>query len=262
MKGFVSIVGAGPGDPDLITVRGLRCLHKAEVVIYDNLIDLNLLDEIPATAEIIYVGKKAGMHILDQEKINALLIKKAKEGKRVVRLKGGDPFVFGRGGEEAASLRKAGIPLEIIPGVTAGIAVPAYAGIPVTYRGVSSSFACVTGHEDFSKNNSSINWNQLATGVDTLVFYMGFKNLPLIVSNLIQAGKLPDTPAAVIQSGTQQNQKTVTGTLKDIANKVEQEQLEPPVIIVIGNVVKLRESLQWFENKSIPLYTIEQFQQT
>lgn len=262
MKGFVSIVGAGPGDPDLITVRGLRCLHQAEVVIYDNLIDLNLLDEIPTTAEIIYVGKKAGMHILNQEKINALLIKKAKEGKRVVRLKGGDPFVFGRGGEEALSLRNAGIPLEIIPGVTAGIAVPAYAGIPVTYRGVSSSFACVTGHEDFSKVKSSINWDHLAQGVDTLVFYMGFKNLPLIVSTLIQAGKLPDTPAAVIQSGTQQNQKTVTGTLKDIASKVEQEQLEPPVIIVIGNVVKLRESLQWFENKSIPLYTIEQFQQT
>jgi uroporphyrin-III C-methyltransferase len=251
MNGFVSIVGAGPGAPDLITVRGLRSLRKADVVVYDNLINKSLMEEIPAHAARIYVGKTSELHLTPQEKINSLLIEKASEGKHVVRLKGGDPFVFGRGGEEALALKKAGIAFEIIPGISAGIAAPAYAGIPVTYRGVSSSFACITGHEECNKaGGTSINWDHLTHGVDTLIFYMGFKNMPSIVDNLIKAGKSPDTPAAVVQWGTEPHQRTVIGTLKNISRKANQKRLEAPVIIIIGEVVNFRKTLHWFEDGS------------
>ncbi|MDO8688243.1 MAG: uroporphyrinogen-III C-methyltransferase [Dehalococcoidales bacterium] len=214
--GKVYLVGAGPGDPGLISRKGLECLARAEVVVYDALIDDSLLDSVPAEAERIYVGKTAGHHALEQEAINRLLVEKASTGKTVVRLKGGDPFVFGRGGEEAAELYDNHIPFEEVPGITSAVAVPAYAGIPVTHRGVASSFAVITGHEDPGKANSSINWAKLATGVDTLVFLMGLQNLPQIVEQLLKHGRLADTPVAVIKDGTRPEQKTVVGSLSDI----------------------------------------------
>jgi len=246
--GKVYLVGAGPGDPSLISVKGLECLKKAEVIIYDRLFDERLLDSLPPATERIYVGKTAGEHTKPQAEINQLLVEKAREGKTVVRLKGGDPFVLGRGGEEAAVLVQNHVPFEVVPGITSAVAVPAYAGIPVTHRGLSSSFAVVTGHEDPSKDVSSINWEKLATGVDTLVFLMGMKNLPEIVAKLIECGRPPNTPVAVIKEGTRTDQKTVVGSLKDIVAKVNEHHLTPPVIIVVGEVVRLREKLRWFDN--------------
>lgn len=249
MRGFVSIVGAGPGDPDLISIRGHRRLLEADTVIYDALLDSVILDEIPIDTEKIYAGKRAGFHTLSQREINELLIKKAREGKRIVRLKGGDPFVFGRGAEEALALKRAGIAYEIVPGITAGIAVPAYAGIPVTLRGVSSSFACLTGHEAADKGNSTIDWHQISSSVDTIIIYMGFRNLPTIVSKLLIAGKPDETPVAVIHWGTVNNQRSVTGTLASIESDVETAKLKSPAIIIVGEVVKFKESLAWFNEK-------------
>ncbi|MCL5985231.1 MAG: uroporphyrinogen-III C-methyltransferase [Actinobacteria bacterium] len=251
-EGKVYLVGAGSGDPGLITQKGLECLAQADVVIYDHLLDERLLESAPPAAERIYVGKKVGEHAREQDEINQLLVEVAKDGKTVVRLKGGDPFVLGRGGEEAEFLRDNNIPFEIVPGVTSAIAIPAYAGIPVTHRGMASSFAVITGHEDPKKFSSSIAWGKLATGVDTLVFLMGMHNLPKIVAKLLEHSRPPDTPVAVIKNGSTPEQKTVTGTLQDIVSKAEEHSLEPPVVIVVGEVVRLREKLRWFDN--LPLF--------
>lgn len=250
-RGKVYLVGAGPGDSGLITVKGLDCLTRAEGVIYDNLIDDSLLESANPEAEKIYVGKTAGCHAMAQEDINKLLVKKAREGKNVVRLKGGDPFVLGRGGEEAEALSQHRIPFEVVPGVTSAVAAPAYAGIPVTHRGLASSFAVITGHEDPAKGESSIDWAKLATGVDTLVFLMGLGNLSSIVEELINHGRLPDTPVALIREGCRPVQETVTGTLADIAARAAEKEVKPPVVIVVGKVAGLREKLRWFDNRPL-----------
>ena len=249
--GKVSLVGAGPGDPGLLTVKGRECLEAAEVVLYDYLASPALLSLVPEGAELIYVGKKAGCHTLKQPEIIALLIKKAKEGRRIVRLKGGDPFVFGRGSEEAAGLRSEGIEFEIVPGVTSGVAAPAYAGIPVTDRTCTSVLTFVTGHEDPTKDASSIDWPSLASNRGTLVFYMGVKNLPVISKRLQEEGRAADTPAAVIRWGTMPTQTTVEGTLADIADKAREAGITAPAIIIVGDVVRLRRDLQWFEGRPL-----------
>ena len=249
--GKVYLVGAGPGDPRLISQRGLECLAQADVVIYDRLLDERLLDSVPLSAEKIYAGKKSGEHTSEQAEINQLLVDKAAEGKIVVRLKGGDPFVFGRGGEEAEALKDNQIPFEVVPGVSSAVAVPAYAGIPVTHRGLASSFAVITGHEDPGKDRSSIAWEKLATGVDTLVFLMGMGNLPEIVAKLLAHGRPADTPVAVIKDGTRAEQKTVVGSLTDIVARVKKHRLSSPAVIVVGEVVKLREKLGWFDNRPL-----------
>ena len=242
----VALVGAGPGDPGLMTVRGLALLRRADVVVYDRLVDPRLLDEARPDALRVFVGKASGHHTLPQREINALLVRHAERGRRVVRLKGGDPFVFGRGGEEAEALADAGIPFEVVPGVSSAVAVPAYAGIPVTHRGTASSFAVVTGHEDDSKDESAVDWARLATAVDTLVVLMGTRSLPRIASALLEAGRAPDTPVALVRWGTTDAQETVVGRLDQIAALAAAVGLAPPVVIVIGDVVNLRERLAWF----------------
>jgi uroporphyrinogen III methyltransferase/synthase len=249
VKAKVYLVGAGPGEPGLITQKGFQCLKEADVVIYDRLIDEQLLDSVPPKAEKLYVGKASSAHTKEQAEINRLLVAKAREGKRVVRLKGGDPYVLGRGGEEAEALAENHIPFEIVPGVTSPVAVPAYAGIPLTHRRLSSSFAVITGHQ--ARGRSSINWEKLATAVDTLVFLMGMKNLPEIVDRLIEHGRPPDTPVAVIREGTTPEQETVVGSLKDIVARVKEHHLTPPAVIVVGEVVRLREKLRWFDNRPL-----------
>jgi uroporphyrinogen III methyltransferase/synthase len=251
-RGKVYLVGAGPGDPGLITVKGLECLSKADVVIYDHLVDDSLLEEAYPDSEKIYVGKGRGCHAMEQKEINLLLIGKAREGKIVVRLKGGDPFVLGRGGEEAEVLAANGISFEIVPGVSSAYAVPAYAGIPVTHRRLASSFTVITGHEDPEKGESSIAWDKVSTGSDTLVFLMGMGNLTHIVDKIIQNGRSPSTPVAVISQGTSPEQRTLVGTLEDIGSKAKKENFEPPAVIVVGEVVKLREQIRWFDK--LPLF--------
>ena len=247
----VYLIGAGPGDPGLITVKGLECIQAADVVIYDRLVNSQLLQAAGEEAELIYVGKYADCHALKQEEINALLVRKAREGKVVVRLKGGDPFLFGRGGEEAEELTQAGIPFEVVPGVTSAIAVPAYSGIPVTHRGYTSSLGIITGHEDPTKASSDVDWAKVATGMGTLVFLMGVCNLPSIVEALLEHGRPPDTPVAVIQRGTESGQRTVTGRLDEIVAKVQEAGIEPPAITVVGKVVGLRERLRWFDTRPL-----------
>lgn len=249
--GKVYLVGAGPGDPDLISVKGVNCLKRADTIVYDRLLDERLLEMAPPEAERIYVGKASGEHTLPQDRINRLLVDKGKAGKTVVRLKGGDPFVLGRGGEEAEALKENGIPFEIVPGITSAVAVPAYAGIPVTHRGMASSFAVITGHEEPGKETSSINWENLASGIDTLIFLMGLKNLPEIVARLTEFGRPADTPVAVIKDGTRPGQVTVTGRLDNITDIVRKEHLTSPAIIVVGEVVGLREKLAWFDNRPL-----------
>ncbi len=251
IRGKVYLIGAGPGDPGLITVKGLECVKKADVIIYDYLANERLLEHRRPDAELIYVGKQGGRHTLPQPEINTLIIKKAGEGKTVARLKGGDPFIFGRGGEEAEELSDHGIPFEIVPGVTAATAVPTYAGIPLTHREHTASVAFVTGHEDPTKEESKVHWDRIATGIGTLVFFMGMKNLQNIVDNLVSHGRNPDTPVALIQWGTRTDQRVVTGTLKDIIEKVKEAKLGPPAIIVVGEVVRLREKLNWYESKPL-----------
>jgi uroporphyrinogen III methyltransferase/synthase len=246
--GKVYLVGAGPGDPGLLTVKGLDCLRRADVVIYDRLIDESILHEARPDAEKIYVGKASSHHTLEQETINHLLIQKAREGKVVVRLKGGDPFVLGRGGEEAEALAENHIPFEVVPGVSSAVAVPAYAGIPVTHREVASSFTVVTGHKASDRGEPNIAWDKLATGTDTLVILMGIGNLAYVVDQLIKNNKPPSTPAAVITHGTTGRQRCVTGTLQDIVAKVKSEDLKPPSVVVVGDVVHLRKHLRWFDN--------------
>lgn len=250
-SGMVYLVGAGPGDPGLITVKGLKCIAEADTLIYDYLAAEAFLAHARPDAEMIYVGKKGGDHTLPQEGINQLLVAKAKEGKNVVRLKGGDPFVFGRGGEEIEELLADDLPFEIVPGVTSAVAAPAYAGIPLTHRKFTSTVAFVTGHEDPTKASSSIDWTALASGIGTLVFFMGVKNLPNICKKLIDHGRPADTPVALVRWGTTPRQQTVTGTLDDIVEKVRAAKLKAPAIIVVGGVVSLREEMQWFEQRPL-----------
>ncbi len=250
-KYMVYLVGAGPGDPGLITVKGLAVLRRAQVVVYDQLASPELLKEAPAGAEIIYVGKKAGAHTVPQEGINELLVAKARAGLTVVRLKGGDPFVFGRGGEEAEELAAAGVAFEVIPGVTSAVAVPAYAGIPVTHRGHTTLVTFITGHEDPAKEASTIPWGALGQNPGTLVFLMGVKNLAENVRRLVDAGRSPETPAAVIENGTTPVQRTVTGTLADIAARAREAAIKPPAVLVVGGVVGLRDALKWWETRPL-----------
>lgn len=249
--GLVSLVGAGPGDPGLLTLRGLDCLRRADVVVYDHLANPALLEHVPAAAERIYVGKQAGRHELKQPEINELLARKARGGRRVVRLKGGDPFVFGRGGEEGLHLRTRGVPFEVVPGVTAAIGAAAYAGIPVTHRGLTTSLALLTAHEDPTKEESTIPWRSLADGIGTIGFYMGVKNLPHVVARLRAHGLAGDTPVAVIRNGTLPSQRTVTGTLDTIVAVVRRARIQPPALTLVGHVVGLRERLNWFESRPL-----------
>jgi len=242
-SGKVFLVGAGPGDPGLMTVRGLQLLRAADVVVYDYLVNPVLLDEAPPQAQRIFVGKQAGTHSIAQCEINEVLINYALQGYQVVRLKGGDPFVFGRGGEEAEALANTGIAIEFVPGVSSAVAVPAYAGIPLTHRNYASSFAVVTGHEAI-KSKSSVDWAKLATAVDTVVILMGLHQLPSIVAQLMAHGRAPGTPVAVIEQGTTPRQKTVIGTLTDIVGKTAA--LKAPALIVVGTVVSLTDKLDWF----------------
>ena len=255
-KGKVFFVGAGPGEPDLITVRGKQLIDSADAVVYDALANSALLPpgaRETGRPELYYVGKRGGAkNPVTQHEINELLAKLAREGKRVVRLKGGDPFVFGRGSEEAQAMNDASIPFEIVPGITAGIAAPAYAGIPVTHRGLSTSVTFVTGHEDPAKPHTQTNWSALAKSGGTIVLYMGVKTLASITSALLKDGMPPEMPAAAIQWGTHPRQRTVVATLDTIASKVEEENIGAPSIIVIGWSVVLRDELNWFEKR--PLY--------
>ncbi len=255
MKGKVYLIGAGPGDYRLLTLKACDCLKQADTVVYDRLADARILQYAPQDAEYIYVGKASSQHTMTQDKICQLLVDLAKEGKTVVRLKGGDPFVFGRGGEEALLLQENNLPFEIVPGVTSAISVPAYAGIPVTHRGIAASFAVVTGHEDPTKDNSDINWQQLATATDTVVFLMGVANLPKITAKLMENGRSGDTPVAIIRWGTKAQQQVWTSTVAEAAEMAKNEQIKPPCIFLVGNVVKLREKLAWFDNPQLkPLF--------
>jgi len=248
--GIVYLVGAGPGDPGLITVRGRELLARCDAVVYDALANPVLLTGL--RAERYDVGKRGGSsESARQEEINTLLVRLAREGKEVVRLKGGDPFVFGRGSEEAQALASAGIPFEVVPGVTAGIAAPAYAGIPVTHRGVATSVTFVTGHEDPAKGAPTVDWDALARAGGTLVLYMGVRALGRIVESLRRAGRLAETPAAGVQWGTRGNQRTVVATLATIEERVLEEGLQAPVIFVIGDVVALRDEIAWFEHRPL-----------
>ncbi|MCD6567628.1 MAG: uroporphyrinogen-III C-methyltransferase [Dehalococcoidia bacterium] len=246
-SGKVYLVGAGPGDPDLITVKGLDCIKKADVIIYDYLIDETLLDSTCPDVERIYAGKSSKCHAKEQDEINQLMLEKSRQGKIVVRLKGGDPFVLGRGGEEAEFLAQHKVPFGIVPGVSSATAVPAYAGIPLTHRCLASSLAVVTGHEDPSKETRSIAWEKLAIGVDTLVVLMGVHNLTHIVEQLIKNGRSPSTPVALIRHGTKQEQQTIVGNLENIIAKASEVNFEPPAVIVVGEVVRIREQLRWFD---------------
>jgi uroporphyrinogen III methyltransferase/synthase len=255
--GLVSLVGAGPGDPGLITWRGLERLREADVVVYDRLAHPALLNEAPPEAERVYVGKASAHHAMRQTDINALLVDRAALGKRVVRLKGGDPFVFGRGGEEAQACRDAGIPFEVVPGVTSAIAALAYAGIPITHRDAASSFAVITGHERDDRGEAGQrapgaaeqrrNWAHIAHAADTLVFLMGVEALSEITVRLQEHGRSADTPVALVQWGTWPRQRVVTGTLATIAGEVQTAGLTPPAVCVVGEVVRLREPLRWFD---------------
>lgn len=250
--GKVFLVGAGPGDPGLLTLRGSECLKRASAVVYDRLVNPRLLELAPAEAERICVGKQPGVHHYSQAEINGLLVQKAREGKTVVRLKGGDPFVFGRGGEEASYLNRNGVPFEIVPGVTSAFAVPAYAGIPVTDRRLSSSVAVITGHPARGVAHE-IDFDGLvdAATADTVVFLMGVRNLPLLVSAMRRKGLAGDTPVAVVSQGTTSRQITVVGTLDDIVQRTESAKVSSPSVIVVGKVVDLRRSLAWAESRPL-----------
>lgn len=249
--GMVYLVGAGPGDPGLLTLKGRACLAEADVVLYDYLANPALLAHAKPTAELLYVGRRGRGAYADQAAINRAIIEHAQAGRTVVRLKGGDPFVFGRGGEEAEAVAQAGLPFEIVPGVTAATAVPAYAGIPVTHRTLASTVAFVTGHEDPTKEAEAVEWPKLATANGTMVFFMGMKTLPGIVTRLLGEGRAPETPIALIERGTWGTQRTISGTLRDILEKSAAAQFEPPTLIVVGEVVRLREQLNWFETKPL-----------
>ncbi len=250
--GKVYLIGACPGDPGLLTIKGRECLEQADVVVYDYLANPVLLGYASATAERIYVGKVRGNHHLPQDETNALLAEKAAAGLQVARLKGGDPYIFGRGGEEAAFLRERNISFEVIPGITAGFAAAAYAGIPLTHRDVTTSLSLLTGHERPERKLSTLDWQKLATGLGTLIFYMGMTNLKLISEKLVEHGRDGKTPVAVVQWATLPRQQTLVGTLETIVADVEREGLKPPAVIIIGEVVKYREELRWYDN--LPLF--------
>ena len=246
--GIVYIVGGGPGDPGLITVKGLNCLRRADVVLYDRLAAPELLQEAQSHTELIDVGKEPKRHRRSQEEINDLLIEKARQGKIVVRLKGGDPFVFGRGGEECQALAAAGVRYEVVPGASSAIAVPAYAGIPVTQRGVTTAFTVVAGHMGGSE--SDIDWASISR-IGTIVFLMGVEHMSEIVHQLITNGRSSDTPVAVIREGTTENQFVVTGRLADIVEKAQG--IRPPAVLIVGEVVNLREQIDWFVPQSLSM---------
>ena len=250
--GKVYLVGAGPGDPGLITIKGQALLKKAQVVIYDYLANKKLLNFVSPEAELLYVGKRGGkVHSHTQEQINEMIVDRALSGKIVVRLKGGDPFIFGRGGEELEEIAQAGVSFEVVPGVTAASAAATYAGIPITHRKYTATVAFVTGHEDPTKKTSNIAWDKLATGVGTLVFYMGIKNLPVIMERLIRYGRDPKTPVAVIRWASTPSHHTITGTLETMAEIAAREKITPPAVIVVGEVVRLRQTMNWFEHKPL-----------
>lgn len=251
-KGKVILVGAGPGDEGLLTLKGKLWLERADVIVYDYLANASLLRYSKTNAEIIYAGKSAGQNTLSQDQINDLLIQKAREGKTVVRLKGGDPFIFGRGGEEAQALKHADIPFVIVPGVTSPIGVSAYAGIPLTHRGLASNVSIITGSSEKGEDDISIEWDKIATRTGTLVFLMGARKLPQIAENLMKHGKSPETPIAVIQWGTTARQKTWIGTLGTITKITRKEKIAPPALTVIGEVVNLKREIDWFE--TLPLF--------
>lgn len=240
----VYLTGAGPGDVELLTIKALRIIKKADVIIYDKLANPEILDEAKDNVELIFVGKERGNHKVPQDEINEIIYQNALKYKTVVRLKGGDPFVFGRGGEEALYLKQRDIKFEIIPGVTSAISVPAYAGIPVTNRGITPSFRVVTGHRKISDNIANINWSSFIED-ETIIFLMGLHNIELIVTKLIEVGKAKDYPCAIISEGTTKNQKVIVGTLGDIVSK--SKDALSPAIIIVGEVVKLREDLKWFD---------------
>jgi uroporphyrinogen III methyltransferase/synthase len=250
-KGKVYLVGAGPGDPGLITLRGVECIQKADVILYDNLVNPSLLKYARPDAEVIFAGKTSKKHTLTQEETNALLVAKASEGKIVARLKGGDPFVFGRGAEEAQELRKVGIEFEIVPGISSSIAAPAYAGIPVTHREFASAFMVVTGHEDHTKEQTAIDWAQVAKFFGTRVILMGVERIGKIASELIAHGCPAETPVAMIRWGTTGQQQTIQGTLANIGEVAERAGLQPPAVTVIGEVARLRDQLNWFERRPL-----------
>jgi uroporphyrinogen III methyltransferase/synthase len=250
-NGIVYLVGVGPGDPGLITLKAIEKIRASDVLVYDYLANKKFLEYAREGAEVIYVGKRGGCHTLPQDEINGILIEKAREGKVVARVKGGDPFIFGRGGEEAEALADAGIPFEVVPGVTAGIAVPAYAGIPITHRDFTTTATFITGHEDPTKAESNLYWDRIATGVGTIVFFMGMANLEQNMKKLMENGRDPDTPVALIRWGTTPEQETLVGTVADIAEKAKASDFKPPAITVVGGVVSLREKLRWFDNRPL-----------
>jgi uroporphyrin-III C-methyltransferase len=257
MIGKVFLVGAGPGDPDLITVKGLRCIEQADVILYDRLVNPELLQHAKVDAQLVYCGKLPHYHTMKQETINHFLVKYAKKGNSVVRLKGGDPFVFGRGGEEAEECVKHNVPFEVVPGITAGIGAAAYAGIPITHRSLSKSFAFITGHQA-GDVEAEHQWAHLARGVDTICVYMGVSNLPTITNHLIQNGKSPQTPIALIHWGTLSEQRTVIGTLETIEARVREVSISNPSMIVIGEVVRLHDKLNWYEKEIAPYLPVVQ----
>jgi uroporphyrin-III C-methyltransferase len=245
-RGKVFLVGAGPGDQELLTVKAVEVLRKADVVIYDRLVSKSILELAPKTTKIIYVGKRSGKHELPQEKINELLISAALDDKKVVRLKGGDPFLFGRGGEEAEALADNNIDFEVVPGVTSALVAPAYAGIPLTHRDYASSVAIVTGHRA-GKAGKVVNWSKLASAVDTIVILMGVESLESIATKLMEGGLDPNTPAAIIERGTSKRQRSLIGTIGTIASEAKERNVKPPAVIVIGEVVNLGRKLSWFK---------------
>lgn len=247
-KGKVYLVGAGPGDIGLMTIKGMECLKKAEVVVYDHHLNAQLLDYARQEAELIYAGKRSGLHAMTQDEINSVLIAKAREGKIVCRLKGGDPFIFGRGGEEAEALAAEGIAFEVVPGVSSAVAAAAYAGIPLTHRKYSSSFAVIPGSEASTKADSRLDWSKLSTGIETLVFLMAVKNISRVAEELIKNGRSPDTPVAAVSRGTRREQVTVIGTLGTIDELMRSQNIKPPAVVIVGEVVKLRERLKWYED--------------
>jgi uroporphyrinogen III methyltransferase/synthase len=249
--GKVYLVGAGPGDPGLITVKGKRCLEEAQAVVYDRLMDPSLLRSAPESAQLVFVGKERGRQAITQDEINRFLVDRASKGQTVVRLKGGDPFVFGRGGEEALALAEHGIPFEVVPGITSPIAAAAYAGIPITHRGIATTFTVVSGSEDPSKPGSSVPWDVLAKNGGTLVVLMGLAALGSIVDTLGRNGMALDTPAALVNWGTWAKQTTVTGSLENIVEKGKKAGLKPPVVAIFGGVVELREKISWFDRRPL-----------
>jgi len=257
-SGTVFFVGAGPGDPELMTIKGANALKKADVIVYDRLVNPQLLEYAKPLVELIYCGKKPDKHLIPQEQINEILVEKALKGKNVVRLKGGDPSIFGRVGEEAEHCVDHGVSFEIVPGITSGISASMYAGIPLTHRDFSSSCAFITGHKGTKSVDKEIQWEKLSTSVDTLVFYMGVGNIKMIQEKLLLHGRPCDTPVALVRWGTTENQETLTGTLENISQKVTEAKFRSPAIIVVGEVVKLREKLAWFEeNKAETLQLAE-----